>query len=181
MAVDALQDGLLGLQRLGLRLCLRRHGCDNPTVSTTKDLRAQEAPRGAVGGTPTGRAPPRGPPPPHLPSAPLSPQAQASRCRPLPPPPRARCPTPHRGPPEPRKPPGPSPGHSLDPSRSRSHRPGAARPSRPPALTLLLRLGRHLGPPEAERGLPPRAARAYSPKSREISSPPSRREACWEA
>lgn len=94
VAVDPLQDGLLGLQRLGFRLCLRRHGCDNTSVSIKKGLRAQEAPRGAVTslrGTPTSRAPPRGslkppapPPHPQRGSAPLRPRPPAAgRSHPL--------------------------------------------------------------------------------------------------
>lgn len=34
VAVHPLQDGLLGLQRLCLRLCLRRHSCEESSVST---------------------------------------------------------------------------------------------------------------------------------------------------
>lgn len=75
--------------------------------------------------------------------------------------------------PAPRWNPAVPPLRSARPPHTHTHHPGSLTPPRAPstdpeprALTLLLRLGRHLGQAEAERGLPRRAARAYTPKSR---------------
>lgn len=78
---------------------------------------------------------------------------------------------------------------SARPPHTHQHPAGSHTPPRAPntdpgprALTLLLRLGRHLGQAEAERGLPHLAARAYTPKSRgskaESASPRDTFKAC---
>jgi len=230
VAVDPLQDGLLGFQRLGLRLRLRRHGCNDSSVSTTrlwrtrirsptqtghssphhatqraKPLHAAHAPSpnqdqpqkrptelnfppssketdlplhqrtgGALGPSPS----PSSPTDPEGPSAemavhPLSDTgagpagAGLSRHLHVPTAQHRRAALPH-----PTAHPGPPHTASTRTPRDAPARPHATPQTPPPRdLTLLLRLGRHLGQAEAERGLPLRTARVYSPKSRESSRP----------